>query len=195
MDVKIKEGIVAALSILFLTTLIITNLGHLLSPIGGIWNSSNQAYYPEYMEVRDPSLEGTVTVYRDNMGIPHIFATSENDYAFAVGYIQAQDRLFQIEMQRRLINGRIAELVGPDFLGYDIEARTLGFQRLGDEMYAALLESTDPVASDALFVLQRFCDGINRYIDDISPNKLPMEYLYLGIKPEYMTIPLSPCLQ
>ena len=116
MNVKTKEGIVASLSILLLVTLIITGLGSLLSPIGGIWNSSNQAYYPEYMEVKDSSLGSTVTVYRDHMGIPRIYAASEADFAFAIGYLQAQDRLFSIDIERRFVKGQISEIMGPEFL-------------------------------------------------------------------------------
>ncbi len=187
MNVKIKEGIVASLTIFLLLTLLITQLGYLISPIGGIWNSSNQAYYPEYMEVKDPSLNSQVMVYRDNMGIPHIYAATEADFAYAIGYLQAQDRLFSIEIEKRLVTGRISELIGPNLLGYDIESRLMGFERVGAAMWATLQASSDPEADNIAYLMERFCDGLNRYIRDISPNNLPMEYLYLGIKPEVFT--------
>ncbi|HUY00768.1 MAG TPA: penicillin acylase family protein [Candidatus Deferrimicrobium sp.] len=184
MNTKLKEVIAASLSIVFILLLFIPGLGNLLSPIGGIWNSSNQANYPKYMEIQDSSLDGEVLAYRDHLGIPHIYVTTEADFAFAVGYLQAQDRLFSMDIQRRFVEGRVAELVGSDYIGYDIESRLIGFGRLGEQMYNALLESNDPDTAKIIHSLQRFCDGINRYIKDISPNKLPMEYLYLGIKPE-----------
>ncbi len=183
MNIKIKEAIAAGLSIFILVTLLTTQLGGLLSPIGGIWNSSNQANYPEYMEVRDSSLESQVTVYRDNMGIPHIFAASEADFAFAIGYVQAQDRLFSIDMQLRFVKGTVAELIGEEFLWSDRFSRLIGFERLGDAMWQELLVNEDSEAENVAFLLQRFCDGLNRYVDDITPNRLPMEYLYLGLKP------------
>lgn len=187
MNVKIKEGLVAGLSILFIVTLMITGLGRLLSPVGGIWNTSNQAYYPEYMEIKEPSLGSQVTVYRDHMGIPHIYAASEADFAFAIGYLQAQDRLFSIDIERRFVKGQISELMGPEFLDADVEAKFLGFERCGKAMWAALQNHSDPDADLIVYLIQRFCDGLNRYIQDISPNNLPMEYLYLGITPQEYT--------
>ncbi len=183
MNTKLKEGIAAGLTITILVLLVATNIGGLLSRVGGIWNSSTQANYPEYMEITDSSLGSQVTVYRDLMGIPHIYAASEADFAFAIGYIQAQDRLFSIDVQLRFVTGRVAELIGPDFLGYDMEARLIGFERLGNQMWADLQNYSDPETANIAFLLQRFCDGLNRYISDITPNKLPMEYLYLGIEP------------
>jgi len=191
----IKAGISAGLTVVILLSLLLTNLGNLLSPIGGIWNSSNQAYYPKYMEVKDPSLTGPVTVYRDKMGIPHIFAESEEDFAFAIGYLQAQDRLFSMEMEKRLIYGRISELIySPELVEMDKESRLIGFGRLGVQMYNALQPLSDPDAIAIKKSMQRYCDGINRYIQDITPNNLPMEFLYLGIKPEYWS-PQDICAQ
>ncbi|MHA1279130.1 MAG: penicillin acylase family protein [Candidatus Helarchaeota archaeon] len=187
MNIKLKEIIAASVTILILVSFIITNIGTLLSPIGGIWNSSTQANYPKYMEIKDSSLESQVTVYRDLMGIPHIYAASEADFAFAIGYVQAQDRLFSIDIQLRFVKGRVAELIGEEFIGYDMEARLLGFERLGNQMWAELQNSSDPDATNIIFLMERFCDGLNRYVSDITPNKLPMEYLYLGIKPTTFT--------
>ncbi len=184
MDVRIKEAIAAGITITLLVTLVMTGLGALLSPVGGIWNSSNQAYYPEYMEIHDSSLESTVVSYRDHMGIPHIFAASEADFAFAIGYLQAQDRLFSIDVMLRFVQGRVAEFLGDDGLDVDIGSRRMGFGRLGQQMWANLLASSHPNANYLGSLLWRFCDGLNRYISDISPNNLPMEYLYLGIQPE-----------
>ncbi|NVM55103.1 MAG: penicillin acylase family protein, partial [Candidatus Helarchaeota archaeon] len=166
MNIKIKEGISAGLMIFVLVGLLITGLGHLLSPVGGIWNSSNQAYYPEYMEIHDSSLTAQVTVYRDLMGIPHIFVESEADFAFAIGYVQAQDRLFMMDIMRRFVKGTISEVMGPGLLGTDQNNRFLGFTRLGRAMWAALLNHSDPEAANIASLIQRYCDGVNRYIQD-----------------------------
>ena len=187
MNIKIKEGISAGLMIFVLVGLLITGLGHLLSPVGGIWNSSNQAYYPEYMEIHDSSLTAQVTVYRDLMGIPHIFVESEADFAFAIGYVQAQDRLFMMDIMRRFVKGTISEVMGPGLLGTDQNNRFLGFTRLGRAMWAALQNHSDPEAASIASLMQRYCDGVNRYIQDISPNNLPMEFLYLGTTPVVYT--------
>ncbi|MHA1266270.1 MAG: penicillin acylase family protein [Candidatus Helarchaeota archaeon] len=190
MNIKLKELFAAGIATFVLVSLIITGVGNLLSPIGGIWNSSNQAYYPKYMEIYDSSLSNEVFVYRDHMGIPHIYAATEDDFAFAIGYLQAQDRLFSIDIQRRFVLGRISEVAGDlidDALKIDKESRLIGFGRLGDAMWADLSSSSDPVAQNVAYLLERFCDGLNRYIQDITPNNLPMEYLYLGIQPEPFT--------
>src|SRR5580765_3811578 len=86
-----------------------------------------------------PQVEGTltvtgllrpVTVIRDRWGIPHITAQSEHDLFFAQGFVQAQDRLFQMDLWRRSVQGRLAEVLGPNFI--DRDAMTRRVQYHGD---------------------------------------------------------------
>ena len=74
-------------------------------------------------------LEQPVSIVRDARGIPHIYAESENDAWFALGYVHAQDRLFQMEMQRRVGQGRLAEMIGALGLAADRLFRSLGLYR------------------------------------------------------------------
>ena len=86
-------------------------------------------------------LAGEVEIFRDAHGVPHIFAGSANDAYFALGYVHAQDRLWQMEFTRRLGAGRLAEVLGEPGLGADRFLRTLGLYRQA-EVAAARLSPT-----------------------------------------------------
>ena len=76
-------------------------------------------------ELSVKGLSNEVTVYRDERGMPHIYAENEHDLYFAVGYVMAQERLWFMDMIRRATTGRLSELIGPDLLQYDILMRSL----------------------------------------------------------------------
>src|SRR6185369_9618561 len=80
-------------------------------------------------EIRLAGITAPVDILRDSYGIPHIFAASLEDASFALGYVHAQDRLWQMEMSRRIAAGRVAELVGAAGLETDRFLRTLGVRR------------------------------------------------------------------
>ncbi|HUI26578.1 MAG TPA: penicillin acylase family protein, partial [Candidatus Kryptonia bacterium] len=80
-------------------------------------------------DVRLAGLERPVSVIRDRWGVPHIFAKSLRDLFFGQGFVHAQDRLWQMELRRRISSGRLAEVFGPGALRRDAFSRTLGFQR------------------------------------------------------------------
>ncbi|MBI1274233.1 MAG: penicillin acylase family protein [Alphaproteobacteria bacterium] len=132
-----------------------------------------------------PSYTGTVKfaglgaeteVLRDRNGIPHIFSASRTDAARALGYVHAQDRLFQMEMQRRAGAGRLSEVVGADALPYDKLFRTLGIYALAQSSYGAL-------AGDARDILDAYTDGVNAWLDT-HKGSLPLEFTLLGFSPE-----------
>ncbi|HJN72839.1 MAG TPA: penicillin acylase family protein [Myxococcota bacterium] len=101
-----------------------------------------------------PGLAGDARIIRDERGIPHIRANSEADAAFAVGYAHAQDRLFQMDLARRLAYGEMSELLGADMVELDIFMRSLGLR----EHATGSLKSLDP---DARFVLAAYAAGVN----------------------------------
>ena len=93
---------------------------------------------PDYDgRIRVPGLEGNVTVVRDSNAVPHIHADSDADAYFALGYVHAQDRLFQMEMTRRIGQGRLSEVrfLGDSGLRIDRFMRTLGLYRLAQADY------------------------------------------------------------
>ncbi|MDP7456443.1 MAG: penicillin acylase family protein [Alphaproteobacteria bacterium] len=81
-------------------------------------------------EITLPGLTASVTVTRDTHGIPWIEANTQNDAYFALGFVHAQDRLFQMDIMRRTGAGRLSEILGPDMLPRDRLARALGVARL-----------------------------------------------------------------
>src|SRR6188474_1929887 len=80
-------------------------------------------------EFRVQGVSAPTDILRDRYGIPHIFAASAQDASFALGFVHAQDRLWQMEMSRRIASGRLAEIVGPGALETDRFLRTLGVRR------------------------------------------------------------------
>ncbi len=121
-------------------------------------------------------LQSTVTVYRDKNGVPNIYADNTHDLFFAQGYVQAQDRLFQMDFQRRVGLGRLSEVLGEATLKTDQFLRTLGSGRAAAEDLAML-------SDDTLAILQAYADGVNAFIA-ANPDKLPVEFRILGYTPE-----------
>ena len=119
-------------------------------------------------------LQGSVTVRYDERGIPHIRADNETDLYRALGYVHAQDRLFQMEVLRRLARGELAEVLGPKLLDTDKLMRTLRIRERADT-YLANLDQQSP----AFVAMQAYLDGINQY-QDSHPN--PVEFDVLGIR-------------
>jgi penicillin amidase len=118
-------------------------------------------------------LGSKVTVRYDERGVPHISAENEVDLYRALGYVHAQDRLFQLEMVRRLANGELAEVLGPKLLDVDKLFRTLGLREHAKKVVAAMDRSTP--ANQALL---SYLDGINQYQDT---HRAPLEFELLGI--------------
>ncbi|WOE79340.1 penicillin acylase family protein [Pseudomonas protegens] len=123
------------------------------------------------VEVR--GLQGSVTVRYDERGVPHIRAENEADLYRALGYVHAQDRLFQMEVLRRLSRGELAEILGPKLLDTDKLFRSLRIRERADS-YVAGLDHQSP----AWKALEAYLDGINQYQDS---NASPMEFDVLGI--------------
>ncbi len=82
-------------------------------------------------------LEHSVTVFRDPWGVPHIYARNQHDLFFAQGFVAAQDRLFQMELWKRVGQGRLAEVFGPAYLERDINARRLAYRGSLADDYAS----------------------------------------------------------
>jgi penicillin G amidase len=118
-------------------------------------------------------LKAPVSVQYDERGVPHIRAENEADLYRALGYVHAQDRLFQMEMVRRLAKGELAEILGPKLLDTDKLFRTLGI-RAHAEQYVAKMDMSTP-GSKALVA---YLDGINQYQ---ATHKAPLEFDILHI--------------
>ena len=118
-------------------------------------------------------LSATVRVQFDERGVPHINAENQIDMYRALGYVHAQDRLFQMEMVRRLAKGELAEVLGPKLVETDTLFRTLGI-RAHAKAAAAKMDMTTPTGQ----ALLAYLDGINQYQDK---HRSPIEFDILGI--------------
>jgi penicillin amidase len=127
-------------------------------------------------EVRLTGLAGEVEIFRDSHGVPHIFAGSASDAYFGLGYVHAQDRLWQMEFTRRLGAGRLAEVTGEAGLGPDRFLRTLGLYRQA-EVAAKRLSTKTRAALDS------YAAGVNAWLNQ-SAASLPPEFLLLDHAPE-----------
>ncbi|MBO4970133.1 MAG: penicillin acylase family protein, partial [Pseudomonas sp.] len=125
------------------------------------------------------TLQGPVTVRYDERGVPHIRAGNQADMYRALGYVQAQDRLFQMEIMRRLARGELAEVLGPKLVDTDKLFRSLRIR----ERAASYLTELDP-QSPAFLALQAYLDGINQYQ---ANNPRPVEFDLLRITPRPFT--------
>jgi len=120
-----------------------------------------------------PGLRAPVEVLRDPWGVPHIYAERLTDLFMAQGFVHAQDRLWQMEMNRRLAAGRVAELLGPAAVDTDRRMRTLLLRRVA-EQEAALLSPETPA------LLEAYAAGVNACIEQ---ERLPLEFRLLRARP------------
>jgi len=130
-------------------------------------------------------LDSAVEVRRDRWGVPHIYAKTQHDLFFAQGFVAAQDRLFQMEMWRRIGEGKLAEVLGPSFAARDRFARLLRYR--GD-MNAEWMS----YAPDTKAIVTAFVEGVNAYVDRVR-DRPPVEFTLLGFLPEHWTaeVPLQ----
>jgi penicillin G amidase len=126
--------------------------------------------------VRLQGIHGKIEVLRDARGVPQIRAASLEDLAFAQGYITAQDRLWQMDLSRRIAQGRLSELFGSRTLHSDIENRTLGMKQAAERGVTEL----DP---EELNLLRGYVQGVNAFISN-HQDRLPIEFLLLRYHPE-----------
>ncbi len=117
-----------------------------------------------------------VDVMRDANGVPHIFAARAEDAFFALGYVHAQDRLWQMEMMRRLGAGRLSEIFGAPTLRLDRYSRTFGLYRLAEEQTARLRPAERTL-------LDAYARGVNAYLH-AHAGALPPEFVLMGYTPE-----------
>jgi penicillin amidase len=126
-------------------------------------------------EIMLSGLRAPVEVLRDGHGIPHIFAASPEDALFGLGFLHAQDRLWQMEMNRRIAAGRLAEALGPSALETDRFLRTLGVRRVAEA-------SVKRYDAETRAGLEAYAAGVNAFL--ATRPVLPPEFWLTGVRPE-----------
>ncbi|MDZ7692856.1 MAG: penicillin acylase family protein [Balneolaceae bacterium] len=125
-------------------------------------------------------LNEEVEIHWDSYGVPHIYAKNKDDLYYSLGYVHAQDRLWQMTLTQMASEGRLAEFLGKDLIQADLFQRTLGFWETAKQMEARLPDSTRRI-------LQRYTDGVNSYVQQ-HPNQLPLEYTLVDMEPIPWTV-------
>lgn len=121
-------------------------------------------------------IENSVTIRRDDYGIPFVEAQNATDLTFGVGYAMSEDRLAQMVSMNLLARGRLSEMAGEVALDMDIYMRTLGVPQIIEERYKSL-------SPELKEYLQSYADGVNAYIET-HKKRLPLELRLSGYKPE-----------
>jgi penicillin G amidase len=125
-------------------------------------------------QVAVPGLHGKVTVLRDGQGIPQVYARTSHDLFYAQGYVQAQDRFFEMDFRRHTTAGRLSEMFGETTLATDKFIRTMGWRRVAEQELALLSPQT-------LAYLEAYSAGVNAYIHTHTPSQMSLEYAVLGL--------------
>ncbi|MHA1193757.1 MAG: penicillin acylase family protein [Promethearchaeota archaeon] len=169
----------------------IPSLGDLLFPGNGVWKVPGELPVAERLNI--PEFTGEVTVIRDEWGIPHIFASYEEDLFFAQGYCHAQDRLFQMDMIRRQVRGKLSEVMGEGFLSSDKFMLAIGLEDWAIKTDELLRKMYNNGTLEFFTAFERYVDGINYYIDS-NEDMIPLEYHLAGFKPSEWTTIDTLCL-
>jgi len=131
-------------------------------------------------EIKLEGLDGPVDVYLDQMGIPHIYASTQHDLFFAQGYVHAQERFWQMDFWRHIGSGRIAEMFSSE-ADTDAFLRTLGWRVTAEQEYAGL----DSVSKS---IVDSYTSGVNAYLKNHDKEALSLEYAILGLLNSNYTI-------
>src|SRR6266496_3947355 len=149
--------------------------------VGGCRNTPPAPPAPPVTQVSGsivlPGLAAPVRIVRDRWGVPHIYAETPDDLFEAQGFVQAQDRLFQMDLWRRAAQGRLAEILGPNFVERDAMTRRMQYVGDLDAEWGSYGDDTKRIAS-------AFVRGINAWVD-VAQTRPTEEFLLAGWSPEY----------
>ncbi|MEU1853462.1 penicillin acylase family protein [Streptomyces sp. NPDC019990] len=171
-----KKGRKARLVVLLLVLALIGGVA-----FGAYWSISTvRASFPQIKgSLQLKGLSGPVEVKRDDYGIPQIYASSDADLFMAQGYVQAQDRFYEMDVRRHMAAGRLSEMFGKSQVDNDEFLRTLGWDRVAEQEY-------DTKLSDATKkYLQAYAQGVNSYLQGKDGKGISLEYAALGFTNDY----------
>ncbi|SNR79148.1 penicillin amidase [Lutibacter agarilyticus] len=161
---RIIKKILLILSILLLLILV----------VGWMYYTSLKPNYSGNINLSD--IQNETDIYFDDFGIPHIYAESQQDAMTALGYVHAQDRLWQMELMRRIAPGRLSEIFGKDMLQNDQFFKSLGIE----ETTSKSIKNLKP-ASETYKLATAYLNGVNQYIEN---GATPIEFTLIGIEKE-----------
>ncbi|WP_200303347.1 penicillin acylase family protein [Streptomyces adelaidensis] len=171
-----KKGRKIRLFLIVLVLAIIGGVGY-----GAFWSVSTvRASFPQTKgSITLDGLSGPVDVKRDGYGIPQVYASSEEDLFMAQGYVQAQDRFYEMDVRRHMTAGRLSEMFGESQVDNDEFLRTLGWHRIAEEEYKSVLSDESKKYLDA------YAKGVNAYLAGKDGEEISLEYAALGFANDY----------
>lgn len=171
-----KKGRKARLIVLVLVLALIGGVAY-----GAYWSISTvRASFPQTTgSITLQGLSGPVDVKRDGYGIPQIYASSDEDLFMAQGYVQAQDRFYEMDVRRHMTSGRLSEMFGKSQVKNDEFLRTLGWDRIARQEYDTKLSAATKK------YLQAYAKGVNAYLQGKDGKDISLEYAALGFTNDY----------
>ncbi|GAA4915668.1 penicillin acylase family protein [Streptomyces coeruleoprunus] len=178
-----KKGRRARLLVIALVLALVAGVGY-----GAYWSVSTvRAPFPQTTgTLQLPGLSGPVDVKRDAYGVPQIYASTDADLFRAQGYVQAQDRFWEMDVRRHTTAGRLSELLGAELVDSDAFLRTLGWHRVAKEEYDTKL------SAETKKNLQAYTEGVNAYLKGKEPRDVSVEYSALSFLNDYTIEPWTP---
>ncbi|WP_460107889.1 penicillin acylase family protein [Streptomyces sp. YKOK-J1] len=178
-----KKGRKARLLVLVLVLAIIGGIAY-----GSYWSISTvRASFPQTKgSITLDGLSGPVDVKRDGNGIPQVYASSDEDLFMAQGYVQAQDRFYEMDVRRHLTSGRLSEMFGKSQVKNDEFLRTLGWDRVARQEYDTKLSASTKK------YLQAYAKGVNAYLKGKDGAEISLEYAALGFSNDYKPVEWTP---
>ncbi|MFB7336432.1 penicillin acylase family protein [Streptomyces adustus] len=178
-----KKGRKLRLFVLVLVLAIIGGVAY-----GAYWSISTvRASFPQTTgSITLDGLSGPVDVERDGNGIPQVYASSDEDLFMAQGYVQAQDRFYEMDVRRHLTSGRLSEMFGQSQVKNDEFLRTLGWDRIAKTEYDTKLS---PATKK---YLQAYAKGVNAYLKGKDGKDISLEYAALGFTNDYKPTEWTP---
>lgn len=154
-------------------------LGKLLSPTTGLWKNAESGIATGNQSVSVKGIKSGVSVKYDKNYVAHVFADNDYDLYFAQGYVTAKDRLYQMDRQVRTASGTMAEVMGEPELHHDMFYRRIGIAYAAERSIGYVMQ--DPQTKT---MLEAYTDGVNAYIDQLSPADYPVEFKIYNYAPQ-----------
>ncbi|MFF1421165.1 penicillin acylase family protein [Streptomyces sp. NPDC058280] len=178
-----KKGRRARLIVIVLVLALVAGIGY-----GTYWGVSTvRASLPQTTgTIELKGLSGRVDVRRDSYGVPQIYANSDQDLFRAQGYVQAQDRFWEMDVRRHMTSGRLSEMFGPGQVKTDAFLRTLDWRGVAQREYDTML------SAETKKNLQSYADGVNAYLQGKDGKDLSVEYAALNFTNDYKPAKWTP---
>lgn len=180
--IKVGGAVVVTLALIVILNSragMIPALGPFVNPISGFWQSAEPQHEPGAVWLRAEGLRDSVLVVFDDRRVPHIFARNDHDVYFAQGFVTAQDRLWQMDLQVRGAAGRLSEVLGEQTVALDRAERRRGMLWGAQNKIEAYQQQPE-----LMEIIEAYTAGVNAFISQLPRREIPLEFKLLGYKPE-----------